>query len=223
MATITNASNGFRPGIRAERCGLLTGVPPLPVGSRRARRKETVEAISGRRSRGQRRASSPVRAASRPRPAAATRSRVAVLRPEGVRSRRPATERAGTAGEPTWRAGMDGSYRAAGVGSSDQTHLPAALRTFLLTLAVVDDLLAITIIALFYTADLTTGVAAPGSGATGDFRPAGAASNQFLVVPDAVGVRHLGVGAFLRGARHRRRCAPGVRRPGPGSEGAGQR
>ena len=34
------------------------------------------------------------------------------------------------------------------------THLPAALRTFLLTLAVVDDLFAITIIALFYTRDL---------------------------------------------------------------------
>jgi NhaA family Na+:H+ antiporter len=34
------------------------------------------------------------------------------------------------------------------------THLPAGLRTFLLTLAVVDDLLAITIIALFYTRDL---------------------------------------------------------------------
>ena len=34
------------------------------------------------------------------------------------------------------------------------THLPAALRTFLLTLAVVDDLLAITVIALFYTSDL---------------------------------------------------------------------
>ncbi|EHB50229.1 Na(+)/H(+) antiporter nhaA [Mycolicibacterium rhodesiae JS60] len=31
------------------------------------------------------------------------------------------------------------------------THLPAALRTFLLTLAVVDDLLAITVIAVFYT------------------------------------------------------------------------
>ncbi|MEU7815077.1 Na+/H+ antiporter NhaA [Pseudonocardia sp. NPDC049154] len=34
------------------------------------------------------------------------------------------------------------------------THLPSALRTFLLTLAVVDDLLAITIIAIFYTDDL---------------------------------------------------------------------
>ncbi|WP_203713822.1 Na+/H+ antiporter NhaA, partial [Asanoa siamensis] len=34
------------------------------------------------------------------------------------------------------------------------THLPAALRTFLLTLAVVDDLLAIVIIAIFYTTSL---------------------------------------------------------------------
>ncbi|WP_205346825.1 Na+/H+ antiporter NhaA [Pseudonocardia broussonetiae] len=34
------------------------------------------------------------------------------------------------------------------------THLPSALRVFLLTLAVVDDLLAITIIAIFYTSDL---------------------------------------------------------------------
>jgi len=34
------------------------------------------------------------------------------------------------------------------------SHLPAALRTFLLTLAVVDDLLAITIIAIFYTSEL---------------------------------------------------------------------
>ncbi len=34
------------------------------------------------------------------------------------------------------------------------THLPTALRTFLLTLAVVDDLLAITVIAIFYTDDL---------------------------------------------------------------------
>ena len=35
------------------------------------------------------------------------------------------------------------------------THLPTPLRTFLLTLAVVDDLFAITIIALFFTADLS--------------------------------------------------------------------
>ncbi|MEH3054901.1 MAG: Na+/H+ antiporter NhaA, partial [Patulibacter minatonensis] len=34
------------------------------------------------------------------------------------------------------------------------SHLPAALRTFLLTLAVVDDLFAITIIALFFTSEL---------------------------------------------------------------------
>jgi NhaA family Na+:H+ antiporter len=34
------------------------------------------------------------------------------------------------------------------------THLPAGLRSFLLTLAVVDDLLAITVIAVFYTDDL---------------------------------------------------------------------
>jgi Na+:H+ antiporter, NhaA family len=34
------------------------------------------------------------------------------------------------------------------------THLPAALRTFLLTLAIVDDLLAILVIAVFYTASL---------------------------------------------------------------------
>jgi NhaA family Na+:H+ antiporter len=37
------------------------------------------------------------------------------------------------------------------------THLPSALRIFLLTLAVVDDLLAITIIAVFYTTTLSVG------------------------------------------------------------------
>lgn len=37
------------------------------------------------------------------------------------------------------------------------THLPTALRTFLLTLAVVDDLLAIVVIAIFYTAALNVG------------------------------------------------------------------
>jgi NhaA family Na+:H+ antiporter len=34
------------------------------------------------------------------------------------------------------------------------THLPSALRTFLLTLAVVDDLLAVTVIAVFYTEEI---------------------------------------------------------------------
>jgi NhaA family Na+:H+ antiporter len=37
------------------------------------------------------------------------------------------------------------------------THLPTALRTFLLTLAVVDDLLAIVVIAIFYTDQLSLG------------------------------------------------------------------
>ena len=37
------------------------------------------------------------------------------------------------------------------------SSLPPALRTFLLTLAIVDDLIAITIIAIFYTADLRLG------------------------------------------------------------------
>ena len=37
------------------------------------------------------------------------------------------------------------------------THLPTALRTFLLTLAVVDDLLAIVVIAIFYTEQLSLG------------------------------------------------------------------
>ncbi|MGY1830801.1 Na+/H+ antiporter NhaA [Geodermatophilus sp. SYSU D01180] len=37
------------------------------------------------------------------------------------------------------------------------THLPSALRTFLLTLAVVDDLLAIAVIAVFYTSSLAVG------------------------------------------------------------------
>lgn len=37
------------------------------------------------------------------------------------------------------------------------TQLPTALRTFLLTLAVVDDLFAVTIIAVFYTSELHIG------------------------------------------------------------------
>jgi len=43
------------------------------------------------------------------------------------------------------------SPRCAGRRQGGDTHLPSALRAFLLTLAVVDDLLAITVIAVFYT------------------------------------------------------------------------
>ena len=68
----------------------------------------------------------------------------------------------------TWNAG-DGAVRgwaiptatdiafAVAVLAVISTHLPAALRTFLLTLAVVDDLLAVTVIAVFYTDDIDFG------------------------------------------------------------------
>ncbi|MDQ3484312.1 MAG: Na+/H+ antiporter NhaA, partial [Actinomycetota bacterium] len=65
-----------------------------------------------------------------------------------------------------WNAGSDGALRGWAIPTATDiafavailavisTHLPSGLRTFLLTLAVVDDLLAITIIAIFYTDDL---------------------------------------------------------------------
>ncbi|WP_193611076.1 Na+/H+ antiporter NhaA [Nocardioides lijunqiniae] len=65
-----------------------------------------------------------------------------------------------------WNLGGDGALRgwaiptatdiafAVAVLAVISTHLPSGLRTFLLTLAVVDDLLAITVIAIFYTDEL---------------------------------------------------------------------
>ncbi|MGA8256622.1 MAG: Na+/H+ antiporter NhaA [Nocardioides sp.] len=65
-----------------------------------------------------------------------------------------------------WNLGGDGGLRGWAIPTATDiafavailavvsTHLPSGLRTFLLTLAVVDDLLAIAIIAVFYTEDL---------------------------------------------------------------------
>ena len=68
------------------------------------------------------------------------------------------------------------------------THLPTALRTFLLTLAVVDDLLAITVIAIFYTDDLVAGPAGAGADPDRTVRAGRAARvhHWWLLVPLAV-------------------------------------
>ena len=94
------------------------------------------------------------------------------------------------------------------------THLPSGLRTFLLTLAVVDDLLAITVIAIFYTDDLQPALPrarrwcrSPSSASSSS-----AASAPLVAAPPA-GPRGLGAGARVRRPRHRRRRAAGLHRP----------
>ena len=94
------------------------------------------------------------------------------------------------------------------------THLPAALRTFLLTLAVVDDLLAITIIAVFYTDTLQPLPLALALVPLGVFARPGAAARAVLVAAAPAGRRDLGAGPRVRGARHGRGCAARVHRAG---------
>ena len=98
------------------------------------------------------------------------------------------------------------------------------MRAFLLTLAVVDDLLAITIIAMFYTADLHLAPLAARSAATGVFAllVQRRVRSWWLLLPlaaatwalvHASGVHATVAGVLLGFAVPVRRRAPG---PGPG-------
>jgi Na+:H+ antiporter, NhaA family len=89
-------------------------------------------------------------------------------------------------------------------------HLQPALRTFMLTLAVVDDLLAITIIAVFYTEDPVDPSPASGDRSTCWIRRAGAAAYRVVVVAVAAGHCDVDLCPCLRGARHCGRRTPGL-------------
>ncbi|EPH42295.1 putative Na(+)/H(+) antiporter NhaA [Streptomyces aurantiacus JA 4570] len=97
------------------------------------------------------------------------------------------------------------------------TSLPSALRAFLLTLAVVDDLFAIMIIAIFFTNDLNfaaLGGAVLGLARRRGPRPRGllAAAPQGstrLVHLRSAGPGHLGPDVQQRRPRHHRRCRHG--------------
>jgi NhaA family Na+:H+ antiporter len=91
-------------------------------------------------------------------------------------------------------------------------HMPTALRTFLLTLAVVDNLLAIVILAVFYTSSLPLLAAmAPLAVFAVLVR-----RDPGLVAAAAAGRRNLNPGARLGRARNRRRRAAGPHRASSG-------
>ncbi len=99
------------------------------------------------------------------------------------------------------------------------THLPSALRSFLLTLAVVDDLIAITIIAIFYTSGVSVLFLAARGPPPGAVVVAAAPRLDQPGPARGARARRVGPRARERRARHRGRRAP--RAAGAGVEAAG--
>ncbi len=92
--------------------------------------------------------------------------------------------------------------------------LPAALRTFLLTLAVVDDLIAIVIIACFYTSHLDFLLLLLALVPLATFALLVQRRIHGLVAADPARCRNLGPGSRVRGPRNGRGCPAGAHRPG---------
>ncbi len=96
------------------------------------------------------------------------------------------------------------------------THLPAALRTFLLTLAVVDDLIAIGIIAFFYSSGLEPFMLLAAAVPLALFTVSGPETRPELVPAPPPGRSHLGLRPCLGNPCHRRGCPARFRRAGRG-------